>query len=590
VFGPTNKSVFYWGLNYSKKIDNGNITMKLQQLKEKGLAPEWMQDEGFQTLQNGYLNPGETPFDMYNRVASGAADRLRRPDLKSKFFDIIWKNWLCLATPVAANMNNTKGLPISCFSVHPGDSLQSIMSKANELAMMSKHGGGVGIFLGDLRGRGSQVRGTGGISDGVISWAKIYEAVVNSVSQGFTRRGSAAGYIDVNHVDFDEFINMRRPTGDTTRRCLNLHHGVCVSDDFMNSLIDGHQGNRLKWESILLARFETGEPYLLFQDNVERQKPEAFVKNNLKISTSNICSEICLPTDPDHSFVCCLSSLNLARWNEWKDTDTVELSIYFLDAVIEEFIQKAKMIPGFEASVRFAEKSRALGLGVLGWHTLLQEKMIPFESFGAMTLNSLIFQTIREKADDASAQLAVEYGEPDWCKGLGRRNVTTMAIAPTVSNSLISGGVSAGIEPIAANLYVQNSAKGTFIRKNKTLEGFLESKGLNNDEVWRQINKDAGSVSGVNGLSRDEKDVFLTAKEINQFALIRQAAQRQKWIDQSQSLNLFFGVNSDPKYVHEVHMEAWRLGLKSLYYCRTESVLRADLASRSPEECRSCEA
>lgn len=561
----------------------------LEQMKNSGSAPEWMTPEGLKTLQNGYLNPGETPRDMYNRVADGAANRLKRPDLKQKFFDIIWKNWLCLATPVAANMNNAKGLPISCFSIHPGDSLHSIMNKAHELAMMSKYGGGVGIYLGDLRGRGSVVQGTGGISDGVISWAKIYEATVNSVSQGFTRRGSAAGYLQIQHVDADEFINMRRPTGDTNRRCLNLHHGLCLDDEFMNSLLSGNADNRHKWEALLTARFETGEPYLFFSDNVNRQAPEAFVKNNLKISTSNICSEIFLPTDPEHSFVCCLSSLNLARWDEWKDTDVVELSIYFLDAVIEEFIQKAKHIAGFEDSVRFAEKSRSLGLGVLGWHTLLQERMIPFDSFDAMMLNSLIFKTIRTKADKATAQLAKEYGEPLWCQGLGRRNATTMAVAPTVSNSLISGGLSAGIEPIAANLYVQNSAKGTFVRKNKTLEKFLEQKGLNTEETWYQINKDAGSVLNVKGLTQDEKEVFLTAKEINQFALIRQAASRQKWIDQGQSLNLFFGVNSDPKYVHSVHLEAWKLGLKSLYYCRTESVLRGDLASRSADECKACE-
>lgn len=565
-----------------------NKNSQLEQLKESGQAPHWLSMEGFVTLEKGYLQSGETPLSAYKRVSKEVAFRLNRPDLVNRFFEIIWKNWLCLSTPVLSNTGSSKGLPISCFANHPGDNLNSIMNKSHELAMMSKYGGGVGIYLGDLRGRGSIVNGTGGVSDGVMGWAKIYEATVNSVSQGFTRRGSAAVYLPIDHPDIDDFLNMRRATGDMAKRCLNLHHGVCITDDFMNSIIEGNEINRDKWKTLLSCRVESGEPYLFFTDNVNNQRPQVFKDKNLTISTSNICSEIFLPTDPDHSFVCCLSSLNLARWEEWKDSDLIELSVYFLDGILEEFIQKAQHIQGFESSVRFAQKSRAIGLGVLGWHSYLQENMIPFDSFDAMMKNSLIFKTIRTQADKATLKLGKEYGVPEWCAGSGRRNSTTMAIAPTVSNSLISGGLSAGIEPIAANIYVQNSAKGTFIRKNKHLESFLKSKNMNTPEIWEQINKDAGSVLNIKELSKEEKDVFLTAREINQFAIIKQAASRQKWIDQGQSINTFFALNSDPKYIHEVHMEAWRQGLKSLYYLRSESVLRGDLASRTSDECEAC--
>jgi ribonucleoside-diphosphate reductase alpha chain len=564
--------------------------MSLEKLKASGEAPQWMTEVGFTTLSKGYLLKGETPKSMYKRVSRAAANRLNKPELEPKFFDIIWKNWLCLASPVASNMGTERGLPVSCNSIHVGDSLDSILMKNYELGMLSKYGAGVGVYLGDLRGRGSAVNGTGGTSDGVVSWAKIYDSTIASVSQGATRRGAAAVYLPVNHPDIQEFLQIRKPTGDINKRCMNLHHGVCIDDEFMNSIVNGHQGNRKVHGQLLAARFETGEPYFFFSDNVERQKPECYRVHNLKIKTSNICNEIYLYTDPDHTFVCCLSSMNLARWDEWKDTDAVQLAVWFLDAVMEEYIQKAKNMRGFESSVRFAQKSRAIGLGALGWHSLLQELRLPFDCLQSSILNNLIFKRIHSETEKATKALAEEYGEPEWCKGFGRRNSHCVALAPTVSNSLISGGLSPGIEPIAANVYVQNSAKGTFIVKNPHLERFLVEKNMDTPEVWSQINKDAGSVLGVKGLSKEEKDIFLTAREINQFAIVRQAGQRQKWIDQGQSVNLFFGANSDPKYVHEVHLEAWKVGLKGLYYCRTESVLRADLASRSASECVACEA
>lgn len=570
---------------------NNTISEQLEKLKQSDEAPAWLDVAGYQTLLSGYLLSEETPRAAYKRVAKAVAYWLGtyNPKLEQKVFDYCWKNWICLATPIMANMGSERGLPISCNTIHVGDSLQSILEKNLELGILSKYGAGVGIYLGDIRPRGSHIKGTGGKSDGVIAWSKIFDATIHSVSQGATRRGAAAVYLPVDHEDIEEFLSMRRPVGDLNNRCLNLNHGVCISDDFMNRVSSGDAKAREIYKNILTARVETGEPYLFFSDNVDRQTPEHFKSRGLKIVTSNICNEIYLPTDELHTFVCCLLSMNLARWEEWKDTDAIEITVQLLDAVLDEYISKASKIKGLESAVRFAEKSRAIGIGALGWHTLLQSRMIPFDSFDAMMLNVQIFSKIRKDAEKSSRELAKVLGEPEWCQNSGLRNSTLMAVAPTVSNSTISGGMSPGIEPVAANTFVQKSSKGTFIRKNRQLEILLESKSQNTEDVWAQIAKDGGSVRGLKCLSAHEKEVFQTAREINQFAIVRQAAQRQKWIDQGQSVNLFFGLNSDPKYIHEVHMEAWKLGLKGLYYCRAESVLRADQASRQKDECKACE-
>jgi ribonucleoside-diphosphate reductase alpha chain len=562
----------------------------LEKLKMAGEAPQWMTDDGFSTLLGGYLLPEETPRGMYLRVAHAAAIHYDNWQYwQDRFFDAMWNNWLCIASPIASNSGTDRGLPISCNSIHVGDSVDSIFNKSHELAMLSKNGAGVGIYLGDVRGRGATIRGNGK-SEGVIPWAKVYDTTTVSVSQGSTRRGASAVYLPVRHLDIEEFINIRRPTGDMNRRCLNLNHGICIDNEWMKEMLAGDKEKRHIWEEILRARVETGEPYLLFIDNVNNQNPECYVKNGLKVSTSNICIEISLFTDILHSFVCCLSSLNVVKWEEWKDTDLPELAVRFLDAVLEEYIIKSENIPGLENSRRSAMKGRAIGIGVLGWHTLLQNRMIPFDSFEAMMLNAQVFKTIREKAEKETKTLAEEKGEPEWCQGFGRRNTHLLAVAPTVSNSTISGGHSAGIEPVAANIFSQKSAKGTFIRKNRVLEELLKTKGKDTSEVWKSINEQSGSVQHLDFLNEQEKAVFLTAREINQHAIIKQAAQRQKWIDQSQSVNLFFGSNADPKYIHEVHLAAWESGMKSLYYLRTEGVLKGDLASRSKEECAACEA
>jgi ribonucleotide reductase alpha subunit len=904
----------------------------LEDLKKSGDAPQWMDESGLKTLLSGYLLPDETPKQMYSRVAKAAASYYsNKKEWEKKFFDAMWKNWLCPASPILSNMSVDRGLPISCNSISVSDSVDSIFTKNYELAILGKNGAGVGIFMGNIRARGETIKGNGK-SEGSIPWCKTFDVTTLAISQGGVRRLSSAVYLPIDHGDIEEFINIRRPVGDINRRCLNLNHGVCISDAWMESMLAGDRAKRKTWENLLLARVETGEPYIFFTDNVNKNNPECYTKNNLNVETSNICclsgntlvatkngakriidlvgkeveiydgkkwittdsfkmqgeaelfriytadgnytdatanhrwfvansyedirnktyretltsnldigqyieyhkiethgnvcepgayikgflcgdgthtknrpllnlhfpkfmcadeliasaneivpskpntnaitemhfggmvnytnknealgrqeyktikgmtvrgglyewthpyknhmpdeiytwskqskmlflsglldadgtvhkntiqisnksgsfiydlglmlktcgisfsrdkikdkefhritisatdsfqlknelsckrlnlnvskpnrflttfrkivkieklegnhpvycptipttgkfalanglmtgnSEITLYTDPDHTFVCCLSSLNLVRWEEWKDTDLVNTAVRFLDAVLSEYIEKTENMKGMEASRRSAIKGRAIGIGVLGWHTLLQEKGLPFDSFDTMQLNAQIFKSLREKADEESAIMAKELGEPEWCKGFGRRHTHCLAVAPTVSNSTISGGHSAGIEPFAANIFVQKSAKGTFIRKNTTLEKLLEAKEKNTLETWASINEKSGSVQHLACLTPEEKEVFLTAREINQHTLIKLAAQRQKWIDQGQSLNLFFASNSSAKYIHDVHIAAWKSGLKTLYYLRSEGVIKSDLASRSENECKACEA
>lgn len=561
--------------------------------------PEWLTDAGLKTLKNGYMLAGENVFDMYRRVAHASASRINRLDLEEKFYEAMAKNWLCPATPVAANMGTDRGLPISCFGLAVPDSVDGIYKSVHEMAMLSKHGGGVGIGMSRVRGRGAKIKnGVNGASEGVVPWAKVFDSATIATSQGNVRRGASSINLHVDHIDVEEFLRIRRQTGDVNRQCLNLNQCVVISDSFMQRVEAKDPVARKLWIEILKTRLETGEPYLMFEDTVNRANPQAYINNNLKVEMTNICSEITLHTDDEHSFVCCLSSLNAARWDEWKDTDLAEIAVYFLDGVVEEFIAKAKDIPGFERSVRFAKKSRAIGIGVLGWHTLLQSKMIPFDSFQAMMLNASIFRSIREKAETASKAMAISHGEPEWCVGTGMRHTHLMAVAPTRSNSIISGEVSYGIEPIPANAYADKTSKGVFLVKNPTLEALLKTKDLDDPVVWKSIVTNGGSVQHLATLTEDEKKVFLTAREINQMALIRQAGQRQKFIDQAQSLNLFFPVNCDPNWFHQVHMEAWKSGVKTLYYCRSSSVLKADSSSRqavekpkaqSKEDCAACE-
>lgn len=554
--------------------------------------PEWMNEISLATISKGYLLPDETPKKAYRRVADAVAKRLDRPDLANKFYKYMWKGWLNLASPVLSNTGTDRGLPISCFGIDTPDSIRGIGLTNAELMRLTSLGGGVGIGLGRVRGRGAKIgNGETGQSEGIVPWAKIYDSTIIATNQGAVRRGAASVNLDINHPDIKEFLQIRRPKGDPNRQCLNLHQCVSVDDKFMQRLEHRDPEAMELWVEILKSRVETGEPYIMFKDNVNNANPPAYIKNNLDVTMTNICSEIALHTDEEHSFVCCLSSLNLTKYEEWKDTDLVETAIYFLDGVLEEFLVKTNGKDSLIRAHRSAKKGRALGLGVLGWHSFLQQKGIPFNSIASTSWTNKIFSQIKNQAEDASRKLAEEYGEPVWCKGTGMRNTHLIAIAPTVSNSTISGGVSAGIEPIPANVYTFNSAKGTFIRKNPVLEKYLEEKGHNTEEVWQQILKDRGSIANLPEeiMPVEDKEVFLTFAEINQLGLVEQAAVRQKYVDQAQSLNLSFDPGDSPKFINLVHQTAWKLGLKTLYYLRTDSVINGDIGSRTSEDCLSCD-
>lgn len=576
------------------------LILKLEDLKEKGLAPEFMTEEGLSMIRGGYLQEGEAPRDAYRRVAKTVSASLKKPEMEEVFFDLIWKGWLCPSTPVLAN-SGTKNLQISCFSGKPLDDTFDIMRHVQEQVMLTKYGGGVGSSFGSLRGKNSPIS-RGGVSDGIIPFLKTLETAIDGTRQGPARRGSMASYLPLGHKDIEDFIDIRKPTGDIGSKCLtkSFHHAVVINDSEMEDIVNNSGKNRNLWNKVMTNRIETGEPYILFRDNANKNCPEGYKG---RIEQSNLCIEIAAPVTHEETFVCCLSSLNaslFAEWENWTCKKTgftlVELGIMFLDGVLSGFIKQAKNLQGLENAVRFAENHRLLGLGVLGWHTLLQKNNIAFDSFDAMSLNAKLFSKMRKEADSMSLRLGAEYGECKETKGTGRRNTATLAIAPTMSNSVLSGGVAQGIEALTANLFVQKGSKGSFIKKNIILEQVLEPLGKNTTEVWEQINNDKGSVRNLKFLSPEQKDVFATAREINQHAIIRQAAQRQKWVDQMQSINLFFALPKTPadairvmKYMNEVHIEAWKSGVKSLYYLKTESPIKGESLYQDASDCKACE-
>ena len=585
--------------------------------------PLWANTEVYvKTISAGYLFGDEKPKDAYWRVSTTVARRLGKPELASKFFDYIWKGWLNLASPVLSNTGLERGLPISCFGIDVADSIHDIGSKNLEMMLLAKHGGGVGIGINQIRPAGSKITGNG-TSDGVVPFTKIYDSTILATNQGSVRRGAASVNIDIEHGDFWEWLEIREPKGDVNRQSLNLHQCVVVPDGFMEKVQQGDKEARRRWVAVLRKRKATGEPYVMFKGNINRANPDAYKQNGLKVYMTNICSEITLHTDESHSFVCCLSSVNLAKYDEWKDTDLIYTATWFLDGVLDEFIQKAKFMRGFENSVRSAEKGRALGLGVLGWHTYLQERGIPFEGLSAQFETRKIFSQLKTETEKASRDMAQEYGEPLWCVGTGFRNTHLRAVAPTVSNSKLAGNVSAGIEPWAANVFTEQTAKGTFIRKNPVLEKFLKAINKNTKKTWDKILEDGGSVQGLDFIDdyyvklatnitekenlitqskfealelKDQdlyipvKSIFKTFKEINQLDLVKQAGVRQQYVDQAVSLNLAFPTQADTKFINKVHLEAYKEGVKTLYYMRTESVLRGDIASAATDpDCVACD-
>lgn len=543
----------------------------------------WLNEESQQVLNRGYLLKGETTKTAIERIATAAARRLYKPELAEAFIEMIEKGWMSLSSPIWANMGTERGLPISCFNVYVPDHIEGITHKLGEVIMQTKIGGGTSGYFGHLRERGSAVTDNGK-SSGAVSFMKLFDTAMDTISQGGVRRGAFAAYLDIDHPDIKEFLEIKN-IGNPIQ---NLFNGVCVSDYWMQEMIDGDADKRVVWAKVLESRQQKGLPYIFFTDNINRNKPQVYKDKNLKIYSSNLCSEIALPSGIDESFICCLSSMNLELYDEWKDTGAVKLAIYFLDAVLQEFIAKTEDNYYLASANRFAKRHRALGLGVMGWHSYLQKNQIPFEGMQAKTLTSIIFKDISEKADKASVELASIYGEPEILKNYGRRNTTLMAIAPTTSSSAILGQTSPGIEPFSSNYYKAGLSKGNFMRKNKYLKQLLIEKGLDNEDIWRSIMLNHGSVQHLNELSVEEKAVFKTFKEISQLEIIQQASIRQKYIDQAQSLNLNIPSNLPIKDVNMLMIEAWKLGVKTLYYQRSQSVSKEFIANMVT--CVSCEA
>ena len=550
---------------------------------EEKLDIWWLNEESEQMLNRGYLLKGETVEGAIDRITTAAAKRLYKPELIPAFKEMITKGWISFSSPVWANMGTQRGLPISCFNVHVPDHIEGITHKLGEVIMQTKIGGGTSGYFGELRHRGTAVTDNGK-SSGAVSFMKLFDTAMDVVSQGGVRRGAFAAYLDIDHGDIEEFLNIKE-IGSPIQ---NLFMGVCVPDYWMQDMIDGDMEKRKVWAKVLESRQKKGLPYIFFTDNVNRNKPQVYKDSGAVINASNLCSEIMLPSTADESFICCLSSMNLELYDEWKDTNAVKLAIYFLDAVLSEFIEKTEGNYYLSSARKFALRHRALGLGVLGYHSYLQKNMIPFESMEAKMFNAKAFKQIQEQSIQASKELANIYGEPEMLKGYGLRNTTTMAVAPTTSSSAILGQTSPGIEPFASNYYKAGLAKGNFMRKNKYLAKLLEEKGLDNEDVWREIMLNHGSVQHMKELSQTEKDVFKTFKEISPMEIITQAGQRQQYIDQAQSLNLNIPASLAIKDVNNLMIEAWKLGVKTLYYQRSQSVSKELMVNFVT--CSSCEA
>jgi ribonucleoside-diphosphate reductase alpha chain len=541
----------------------------------------WLNKDSRKFLERGYLLEGETAEQRIRDIAEKAEHYLNLPGFADRFESYVHKGYYSLSSPIWSNFGRKRGLPISCFGSYVNDDMDDILYKIAEVGVMSKVGGGTSGYFGAIRPRGTPIS-SGGEATGVHHQLSVFDSLTSYISQGNVRRGSFAAYLPIDHADIEEFLKIRSE-GDSIQ---DLSIGVCVSDKWMKSMLDGDKEKRSLWGLVIKKRFESGYPYIFFTDNVNKQAPQVYKDKGLKISHSNLCSEIMLSDGVDESFVCDLSSLNLERWEDWKDTDAVETLVYFLDSVMTEFINKTEGMKFMEHPRNFAINQRALGVGVLGWHSLLQQKMIGFESMSAKMLNNQIWKLIREKADKASEDLAKEYGEAPLLKGYNRRNTTTLAVAPTTSSSFILGQVSPSIEPLNSNYFVKDLAKGKFTYKNPYLKALLKEKGKHDDETWKSILIKGGSVQHLSFLTQDEKDVFKTFGEISQKEIIIQAAARQKYIDQGQSLNLMIPPNTKPKDVNELMIFAWESGIKSLYYQRSANPSQ-ELA-RNILECQSC--
>ena len=559
---------------------------------------EWANEDSRKFLSRGYIDGNMTVEERVREIAKRSEEILDIPGFGDKFYDYMSKGYYSLSSPVWSNFGTKKGLPISCNGVYIDDSIESILSKVSEIGMQTKLGAGTSAYLGALRERGAEIS-SGGTADGPIHYANMIETAVDIISQGNVRRGSCAIYLDIEHPDVYELLECREE-GSTVK---NLSLGLSIGNEWMNSMIEGDMIKRELWARVLRKRRESGYPYLFFRDNVNDNKPQVLKDNLIQIFASNLCSEICLPSDKDLSFVCNLASMNILTFDEWEHTDAVEVLTYFLDSVMEEYIEKTEGIPFMEPARNFAMYWRALGIGQLGWNSYLQSKMIPFESFDAQMIAIKVSKFIDDKSLIASKELAEEYGEPEGLLGYGVRNLTRTATAPTTSSSFILGQVSPSIEPLASNYFTKDLAKGKFTYRNPYLREVildhlaarsgdhsedLPPINMTEEEIWVSILKMGGSVQHLEFLSQHEKDVFKTFSEISPLVIVQQAAARQKYIDQSQSLNLLISPDTPIKDVNALIIEGWRLGVKTFYYQRStnpsQNLVRDIMA------CVSCEA
>jgi ribonucleoside-diphosphate reductase alpha chain len=549
----------------------------------------WVTEETRQFMEKGYLDPGQTVEERVREIAAHAADILKdtletgAEDFEERFYNCMKKGWFSLSTPVWVNFGKNKGLPISCYGTQLEDDTFDILRGAAEIGAMSKLGGGTATYFGKLRPRGAKI-GSGGETNGAVSMMELFNTTTNIISQGKVRRGSWAAYLDVEHPDIEEFLQIRsegHPIQDVS-------FAVCIGNEWMQSMIDGDQKKRSIMAKIHKKRSETGYPYIFFTDNVNDQRPQWYKDQGMEIKHSQLCAEIMEYTDQDKSFVCCLSSMNALHFDEWVNTDAVRVMTAFLDAVYTEFIDKAKGIPFMEKAVCFAEEHRSIGIGVLGYHSYLQSKGIPFESLQAKFINRSIFNFIKQESDEMSQIMAEHGGEPAALKGYGYRHSTRMAVAPTTSSSFILGQVSPSIEPLQSNYFTKDLAKGKFTYKNPYLKEVLERYGKDDVETWKSIMMKGGSVQHLDFLTQDERDVFKTFAEISQMEVVQQAADRQEYIDQGQSLNLMISDEVPLKDINKLVISAWEKGIKTLYYQR--GVNKAQAVGRDILSCSVCEA
>src|SRR5690625_2986020 len=534
---------------------------------------DWLNEHSRDFLNGGYLTEGTSPEQRIRDIANNAEAILGIDGFADKFYGYMAKGYYSLSSPIWANFGKDRGLPISCYSIDIQDNMGDIMRSVGEIGMMSKFGGGTGGYFGKLRPRGAHITDNGE-SSGAVHFMELFEALMDVASQGKVRRGSFSPYLPIEHADIDEFLKI----GTEGNAIQGLTHAVTVTDEWLQAMIDGDAEKRATWAKVIQSRVEMGYPYIFFKDTVNNEAADVYRDKGLRINHSNLCSEITLPNNADESFVCCLSSMNLLHYDEWKDTDAVETMIYFLDAVMTEFITKLEVLRDsdeeesrqafyfMERAYNFAKRHRALGLGALGWHSYLQSKMIPFESLDASKLNAWIFRDIQEKALKASKELADIFGEPEVLKGYGRRNSTMTAVAPNTSSAFILGQVSQSIEPIWSNNYVKDVAKAKVTIRNPYLKEVLAKYGKDNRETWNNIRDHDGSVQQLDFLTDHEREVFKTFSEIDQYVILDQAAIRQQFIDQSQSLNLMINPDTSAKEINDLYLFAWRNGVKTLYY------------------------